>query len=458
MRRLALTLLIFGTVVSFAQNVPNGGFEDWETEDYFVLEDWVSYGKPEQTTDVMVGDYALKLVNYPNGNQYLTSSIYNINWTQDGVNKFPYNGDPLSVVFYAKYDLAAGDSAIINTVFYEKGRYSGYIDLRITGTSNGDFIKYSVPITWFTSRTPDSVYIGMKSLSQGDLANGAGYIIIDDFHFENIGKRTVDVLNHDFEKWTNNGVPYPKSWMPIDLVAFREWGGFLRNPLVLKSTPPFRGECCLAIQNFISWNDNGEGGCFTGDTVTHAWRPAFPIAKKYAFLQGYYKLEQGGTDTAEIAFNVFKIGQYLGEGSIKLNQDKTDWTYFSIPVTYYADLIPDSATIRLNSSINTRNNSSTTTLYLDELAFVMEQDNRASLSNLKENSTYVFPNPFNNELVLTGQITSYSILTIPGNIVQEGTLRNGTIHINTQDISPGLYILTAQDINQNQWQQKILKQ
>lgn len=451
-------ILAVHSIFSMAQNVPNGGFENWGTEDYYVVDDWVSYGKPSRATTSVSGQYAITLPNFlTSGGTYNSSSIYNINWTEAGINKFPYNGDPLSMVFNAKYDLAEGDSAHINSSFYEKGRYIGEVEIKIYGSSAGQFLKYAVPITWYSSRTPDSVYIGMRSISHQGNANGEGFITIDDFHYENIGDRTVEVLNHDFENWTNKGVRYPVGWMPIDLVAFREWGGFLRNPSVAAHQAPYRGASCLAIGNFISWNDNGEGFCFTGDTTPDAWRPAFPINQKYKYLQGYYSLNNGGNDTAEITLNVFKLGNYLGEGKIKFAGNSDEWQFFSIPLTYWADQIPDSATIRLVSTINASNNSPNTVFYVDELAFVNELSNTLATSQNNMMGNAVYPNPFGNTLNITSKAGTYSIQNYLGSTIAQGLLNEGITDISTTDLPPNIYIITIKETDHNQWQTKVIK-
>ena len=455
---LAISLCIL-SISTFAQNVPNGGFENWETEDFYVVDDWVSYGKPSRTTEAVSGQYAIQLKNFINsGVKYIPSSIYNIDWQNGGVDKFPYDGDPLSMVFEAKYELYAGDSAELVSGFYEKGIWIGDAAIKVTGSSNGAYVKYAVPIRWYTSsRTPDSVYIGMKSTTT-ELAEGPGTIIIDDFRFENIGNRTVEVVNHDFENWTNKGVSYPTDWMPIDLVAFREWGGFLRNPSVMAHPTPFRGESCLAISNFVSWNDDGEGFCFTGDTTADAWRPAFAIDKKYTYLQGYYLLENGGDDTAEITLNVFRLGSYLGEGKIKFSGTSDGWQFFNIPLTYWADLVPDSATIRLVSSTNQANNSPNTVFYIDELSFVNELNNTLSVSeNLKSEHT-IYPNPFGNKLNITSKAGTYTIQNNLGSTIAQGKLSEGHTTINTSNLPANLYILYIQETNNNQWQTKLIKQ
>jgi hypothetical protein len=449
--------MFLGTI-SFSQNVPNGGFENWETEDFFKIDSWVSYGKPKRTTLAKSGTYAISLENIENtAGDFVPSSIYNIDWQGGDVDKFPYDGDPLSMVFEANYALFSGDSAEFVSGFYEKGVWIGDAKIKITGSSSGSFLTYAVPITWYTtSRTPDSVYIGMRSTT-ADLASGPGHIIIDDFRFENIGHRTVEIENYDFENWTNTGVRYPDQWMPIDLVSFQEWGGFLRNPSVVENNLAFRGSSCLAIHNFQSWNDIGEGFCFTGDTVTDAWRPSFPIDQKYTYLQGYYRLENGGNDSAEIAFNVFLLGNYLGEGKLRLGGTHNEWEYFSIPVKYFANFIPDSATIRINASINTADNSVNTSLYLDEISFVNERENKVSISTPERGHYTIYPNPFNQEISIEAHEGEYRITDFTGKTISSGLLTQKLTTINTTLLSSGLYFLTITNQNQ-QWQQKIIKQ
>jgi hypothetical protein len=444
-------------LVSDAQNIPNGGFEIWETEDYFAVDSWVSYGKPIRTSDAKSDKYAITLGNFKNSeNEHVPSSIYNVDWQGGGLNKFPYDGDPLSMVFETKYDLYTGDSAEFVSGFYEKGIWIGDAILKVTGSSDGEYLKYSVPIRWHTtSRTPDSVYIGMKS-STTDLAKGEGHINIYDFRFENIGSRTVEIENYDFENWSNKGVQYPIHWMPIDLIAFQEWGGFLPNPSIVENNLAFRGSSCLAIHNFENWNEVGKGFCFTGDTLADAWRPSFPIDEKYKYLQGYYRLENGASDSAEIAFNLFLLGSYLGEGSLRLVDTRDEWTYFSIPVIYYADLIPDSATIRITSSVNTANNNANTALYLDELSFVQELSNTVSVYTPQLSDHSVYPIPFNDKLRLRSTGDTYSITELSGKTVAAGSLTPGLNTINTSLLPKGIYFITTTNINQ-QWQQKIIK-
>lgn len=442
-----------------SQNVPNGGFETWDKEDHFLLDEWITYGMAERTTDASSKEYALKLHNYKNAaGNFVSSSLFNVDWQNGSVDKFPYNGDPLSMVFDTKHILAQGDTGYVFAGFYEKGQYIGQANISLNGSTGDDYVSYSVPIVWYSfSRTPDSVFIGIQSDLKND-TKGQGFIIIDDFRFENIGQRTVEVNNYDFENWTNLGVVYPNKWMSIDLVSFRDWGAFLRNPSVVETEQPFRGTNSLRIQNFESWTAPDAGFCFTGSTTEESWRPSFPVDKKYKYLQGYYKYNNGGGDTAEVSLNMFIAGNYLADGTIRFVTATDKWQFFSIPINYYLDLKPDSATIRMFSATDGSSKSVTTVFQVDELKFVDELNNTIGIKNEQANELAVYPNPFTNSIDFMSDGGTFLILNSNGQLIQKGSLTTGKNNIQLNSYESGLYFLKIQDNNHKQWQQKIIKQ
>jgi|GEM_PF-1633159 hypothetical protein len=74
MKALLTYLSISVLLSSFAQNVPNGGFEIWETEDFYAVDSWVSYGKPLRSSDTKHGKYRITLENFEH--EYVPRSIY----------------------------------------------------------------------------------------------------------------------------------------------------------------------------------------------------------------------------------------------------------------------------------------------------------------------------------------------------------------------------------------------
>ena len=460
MNRFLFLLLTCISGIAHSQNVPNGGFEEWLVEDYFLTNDWKSYGKPIRTEDAASGNYAITLQNFKNGSgDFASSSIYNIDWTDATVNKFPYDGNPMSMVFHAKYDLADQDSAYINTGFYEDGRWIGDCSIKISGSSDGVFLEYSVPIRWYTSRTPDSVYIGMRSVTENTIPKGEGFITIDDFRFENIGDRTVEILNYDFEEWTNEGVVYPRGWASIDLIAFNEWGGFLRNKSVRSGTNAYRGNNNLVIQNFDSRSAPDRGFCYAGTNSRHGYRPAFPLDNRYTYLQGYYRYTNGGGDSAEISLNVFRESNYFGDGRLRIGETNEEWAFFSIPVRYYANSgSPDSAALRLISAIDGGSNSLGTTLEIDELSFVMELKNTLSTLELDSKNGSVYPNPARTNITLDATGVSYQIYSSQGVLTKAGKLMEQKTKISIQDLTPGIYNINITQKNGQIWHKKIIKQ
>lgn len=458
-RNTVLILALIIGLVSNAQNVPNGGFENWETEDHFVLEEWVTYGRAERTLDASKNNYALKLKNYTDASgKVMSSSLYNVDWVNASVDKFPYDGDPLSMVFDTKHELAEGDTGYFFSGFYEKGQYIGQALILVSGSTNDKFVTYSVPITWYSlSRTPDSVFVGILSDLRNDPV-GDGYLIVDDFRFENIGKRTTEINNYDFENWSNEGVVYPKDFMSLDLVAYRNWGGFLANPSVSRDSGAFRGSSCLKISNFVNWDQSiAEGSCFTGDTLPDAWGPAFPVDQKYKYLQGYYKFENGSSDVAEISVNMYLLGNVFADGTLKISETSDDWVFFNLPVNYYVDLVPDSATIRIASSTDDDNNSASTTLYIDEIKFVNELENKVSVSENTVPDPKVYPNPFENRLVVESKAGDYTVTDINGKLIQSGKLDNGKSYLTMTPLPTGVYILTIINQDKTLWHKKIIK-
>ena len=132
--------------------------------------------------------------------------------------------------------------------------------------------------------------------------------------------------------------------------------------------------------------------------------------------------------------------------------------FFSIPVNYYLDLKPDSATIRMFSAIDGSSKSVTTVFQVDELEFVDELNNTVGIKNGQPNELAVHPNPFINSINFMSIGGTFSILNSNGQLIQHGSLTTGKDNIQLDSYESGLYFLKIQDNNHKQWQKKIIKQ
>ncbi|PCJ66920.1 MAG: hypothetical protein COA58_05560 [Bacteroidetes bacterium] len=440
---------LFLTIGLFAQNIPNGDFENWETRDHFKLDGWYSPTRNVQrTTDAKVGNYAIKLINtYSATSNGSKGYIRNIDYSnRDILNGFAFNGDALSMVFWSKHDLAPGDTARAYVVFRDEGRYKGRVDFRFSGTTNGQFVKYNVPLEWNGSRTPDTAWVYLYSYINSKV-NGDGYVIFDDLHFENIGQRSPEITNADFEEWNNVGVDFPSGWRSIDLRTYDLYTSFLSGQSVfqISDSTAFQEGTSLLIKNYVSNNIARTGYCYFGTQDNDYYTPAFAFPDTFKYLQGYYKYLPEGPDTARINFRTWAQTSSRSNNNLYLTEAE-DWTFFSMPLTYNDSKIPDSAAMIAYSSYGDTINGENTALYLDKLSMVMEPT-PFNLSVPKNTlSAKIFPNPCQDKVFIESR-TKIKYCSATNTIGQHFSLNvvNNTIDVSSLD--NGLYYLTIRDSN-----------
>ncbi len=448
--KLLYTLALISTsLLITAQNIPNGNFEQWDKRDHFKLDGWFSpTANVERTTDSKEGNYAIKLVNKyvegANGSKgYVRTIDYN---NKQDINGLAASADALSIAFWCKYDLAIGDTARLNTVLRDKGTYRGKVDFRFTGTSSGEYVKFSVPIEWGTSgsRQFDSAWFDLYSYVENKV-DGDGYVIFDDIHFENISDRTGEFHNSGFEEWYNIGVDFPSKWRSIDLLVYDTYTSFLSTKSCVIADPESdnHGNSSITVQNYMSGANVRRGYAFIGEENNDYYTPHIPFMDTFKYLQGYYKYLPDGPDTARINFRTYATGRGTrSNNNLYLDEEKTEWTFFSLPLSYNATVNPDSAALIIYSAnddgqeygINTR-------LFIDNLELVMEPEPLRLTVQEKTFSHSYYPNPTSGKV----HIETNSILHTAQASNALGQLTNLAITNNTIDLAQlvdGLYFIT----------------
>lgn len=455
MRQLSYILgLILAVQTVFGQNIPNGDFETWTVYNHYQLDNYYApYRNVYRSFDHYEGKYALRLENTvsEDGSTKYRGYCYNV-ISSIGQSGFPFEGDVLSVVFYAKYDLAEGDSARIYVVFRENGGTKGYVNFYTTGNSNGGYIKFSIPIFWYNTRTPDEVSVYLYSNEDADV-QGNGYIIIDDLHFENIGERGQDIINFGFEDWTNIGVSFPQHWRSLDLRVFDDSRYFLPDTGVEYSTDAYRGSYSMKVGNYVSGGIPRSSYVFLGTENDDYYTPAFKLYNRYKYIQGYYKYYTDQSDSGRLYLRTYKNGTQLSFSNIYF-QPKDEWSYFNIPINYYNDSIPDSAAIMVYSAAGTPTGENSH-LLLDELDLVMEPWSLAV--NELTADLGASPNPCRDKVHLV--VPDAGILSINnsfGQNIKSFPVIKGKIWIDVKELPSGLYYLNIKN-TENLWQTKILK-
>ncbi len=457
-------LMCLSTLI-FAQTIPNGDFEQWEVRDHFKLSGWYSPTRNvERTADSKEGSYALKLINTfsetSNGTVgYARNLDYN---NKQEINGAAVSGDALSISFWCKYDLAIGDTARFNVVLREKGTYKGKVDFKFTGNSAGNFVKFSIPIEWNSSgnRTIDSAWLYLYSYIE-NVVDGDGYVIYDDIAFENIGQRVGTFENSGFEDWYNVGVEFPKEWRSIDLLVYDTYTSFLSTPSCSQGseTDAHTGDYALVIQNYRSGTKVQRGYAFLGEENNDYYTPHIPFTDTFKYLQGYYKFLPDGPDTARINIRTYATdGGTRSNNNLYISEAASEWTFFSMPLSYNSTFTPDSAALIFYSGNDDGGEYGLDTkLFLDNLSFAMKPTPlKLSIEEVQSDINY-YPNPVNDLLSITSTGGTYTINDLTGKTVANGPLQAGLTTINTSLMSSGLYFIHITNINQ-QWTQKIIKQ
>lgn len=460
MRKLLSYISLLSCLISFGQHIPNGDFENWEVRDHFKSSDWFTPSRNvERTTDTKSGEYAIKLSNtFIEGSNGISS--YAFNYRSNNLEKysgFAFDGDPLSLAFYAKYDIAEGDKARIVVTFRNKGATNGYVDFRFTGNSNDEFEKFTVPITWYGARIPDSVWINVFSYEDGKV-DGDGYVIFDDIHFDKIGQRMDIEGDAGFENWTNIGVDYTPGWRSIDLRQYELHTGFLpeRSSYKISGDEAFKGDYSFLLKNWNGWGIPRAGFCHIGSEDRHLYSRAFAVNDSFHYLQGYYKYLPEDKDTALIMYRTWEEDRSRSYDVIQLTE-ATEWTFFSMPINYYVeDALPDSAALVLYSASGNSIRGFNSALYLDNLDLVMEPTPISlGISELSPVAR-VFPNPTTGILHLNSQYP-IQMCTVRDLLGHEQVLKVVNNSIDLSPMANGLYFLSMYNDNKTVETLKIIK-
>ncbi len=217
-----LSLLILSIFLSsnmFSQDVqvPNGGFENWNSNILFYNPTGfytsnndasnLSFINVSKSTDKYQGTYAVKIetkgtIDFINPGSIVSGEPNPILGDDPYIGGFPFSYIPDSITGYFKYNLTGNDSAIIFVIFKNNGQYinTNYDVFKIYGIQE-TYKKLSFKISNL-SETPDSVIIGIMSSNPNGASNNPGNWIIADNISLVSGTSSSLIPNGDFENWT----------------------------------------------------------------------------------------------------------------------------------------------------------------------------------------------------------------------------------------------------------------
>ena len=237
----ALTLLALAVTLSLSaqQQMTNGSFENWSVNSNtgifepngwyslnIITQDTVNFGT-KRTTDAYDGQYALHLTSgdvdaTPYGFPLHDTTAQAVigTFTTEPHDGMPYTDRPAKLTFYYKYTPGTTPSNVVDTglLYLKFSGPSGNIGegiFRFYGNAVTNYTLVEIPITWWYSDTPDSLFLNISSSTTGfnelpqyanpDITNQLNSeLFIDKLEFSNfpVGNNT-HLISSDFNIYPN---------------------------------------------------------------------------------------------------------------------------------------------------------------------------------------------------------------------------------------------------------------
>jgi hypothetical protein len=435
MRYLPILFALLSAWSVFGQ-VPNYEFEEWDSLSISSIANWSTIGQVERVNNNVNGDFAIKLSNRITDKSFGLITNANIDTRITGGSS--YNDMPFVLRFDVKYNLALGDTATVLAFFKVAGQINAQVNFKFTGSSADTFVRIKYPIQWIISTSPDSVLLLVSSHTLETPVQGDGSITIDNIVFETFGNPDEQLPNTDFEDWIETSIPYPKTWYTTDRNVYDTYES--REPIKsVVQTNESHYKTGLLLQNKRFLGGILPGMALTGETFSDKFPPAFPVSQAWKYLQGYYKYAPQNNDSGTIAVLMYLKGNLIGSVQLSIVNPKHEITYFSVPITYYLPLTPDSACIVLSSAGLLNPKGEDTKLWIDRLSF---SNNIASNDEL-EIELKLYPNPVSQTLFIEANhhFVQFEVYNDLGQLL----ISTHSKEIDVQVLSTGCYTLVAKN-------------
>lgn len=454
MKKLLLLIAIFPVSFLYAQ-IPNSGFEIWDSVTTYNIANWQTLGTAASTTDAKSGNLAIAVYNKKDNSSF---GVFANAPIQEGLNGGePYNERPVTFSCYAKYDIDSADRGSITAIFKSLGNVVGIAEIVFRGTSNDQYVLKSIPIQWYSFDQPDTVYIIGASI---DLDKGFveedGFMYIDSIHFKTVVTLNKLPQNASFENQIKQVHYQPKGWVTVDKILEEEFGQSLPITLVNRTSDAYQGMNAIVLENKSFGDDTLPGIMFVGTSFDNLIGPTFSVIQKSTYLNGYYKYIPENGDKSNIQLVMYKNGAEVGKILIDDLLPTTSWKPFSKAIGYFNSTIPDSASLLISASDFDNPKGVNSKLWIDALALSNEF---LSVESAFENNTFIYPNPAENQFyipaILDSRIENITIKNLQGQqclFITDFT--NSTVDISS--LSSGLYWVEIKT-NRNSITSKLIK-
>jgi len=273
------------------------------------------------------------------------------------------------------------------------------------------------------------------------------------------------IPNAGFETWINNNetshtFSMPQHWLTDDIFNAAFMGTYAGTSTI-KTTVSHTGSYAVLLQTSINGGDTVNGAIFSVDSLSQLLNSlfgnnkalGFPYSLRSANLQGFYKLNLVGGDSAIVALVMTKWNVNTHHRDTLVNQghfltgNVSAYTQFTIPLTYLYNVYPDSVFIEAGiGGPNGKKSHVGTAFYLDDLSFSGTVP--VGIKEVKADNNYVeiYPNPFTNSTTIRidGNVNltngSLIIYDVVGKVVKTiNNINSNNLRLDRGDMQTGIY-------------------
>ncbi|MFA7357916.1 MAG: T9SS type A sorting domain-containing protein, partial [Bacteroidales bacterium] len=418
--------------------IPNGGFEYWETKGYeyplnypyntntilgidFNLEPSVF-----KTNDAVQGNWALNMITRKYHEELMTGFVLNADPNED-IEKwhggFPINEAPTGINLHYKYFPQGNDTAVVLLAFSKEGQNLGtYVYPLTEGTryTLADSLSYTLFDTILNpplAQVPDSFILGFASSNvMTETYVEGSELFIDKVSFTGISAQPAQ-LNGDFEAWVEESIEKPLSWSS----PFGTEG-------VFKTTEAFAGSYALELHTLFIEVEMGSysvpGMLMSGSWNSESIEGSLPIWNLTDTLLFYYKYQPANPVDSAI-FSVFLLsGEDMVNARSRYLVASDTYTLVEIPLEAQNEYwLPDNMIIMASSSLTENSDSSFAgaVLTLDEIHLKTRGWTIDIMPEpLQELEAFVYPNPGRAKVFISDPGHKYrqiSIYTLTGQLI-----------------------------------------
>ena len=340
--------------------IPNWSFENWDDINQIFPGTWWIFGNIARTPSYN-GTTAMYL--YGNAQSGMGAAFTGLTISGLFIGGSPFTARPDSMMFYANYNVATGDTAWAFFGLKKNGTPICYNAFPITGNSGNNWVRMSYLIGYQQSGAPDTILSGFCSSQLNNTPNRLSWLKVDDVSFAGT---TQNIPDADFETWDSTLYQTAMGWT----------SSLKETPLTQSIVSPITRSTDAVLGNYAANIHNTLHSAFMdlpiSGYITTQYQgnlaPSFTVTKRYNTFNFYCKFSQVNNDTAVIYVDVFSDTTLIGTTNIYIDTPVNNYTQFTGQITYFdSTSIPNGATLRISSYSS--NPQGASALLVDNLGF-----------------------------------------------------------------------------------------